>query len=422
ESVAYNGYLYVAGGTLVGGTSYLGDIQYVKLNADGSLGTWQTAANTFTTARKGFGFVAYKGYMYILGGQSASGSMGDVQYAVINADGSLGVWQTSSNTFTNARTYPEAVAYNGYLYIMGGLNGSTYYNDVQYAPLAANGSVGAWTTSANSFTNARYRFAAVAYGGYLYIMGGLNGSTYYNDVQYAPLAANGSVGAWNQTASFASPRDAFPAVAANGYVYLIGGYDGTNFYGDVQYASVNSNGTLSGWSTTTSYSSTTGVELSAAVVTNGYMYLMGGWNQTANTDYNTATYAPLASIARIGYYTKLIDLGATYTVQNVVDTSSPTGDVTLQYSVAGTNGVFGALQPGGTCTQNCTAARYVWVSTTLDDSRDGIFADSLSTPADVSDITVNYMTPSTHPAPGIRLHGGKTLQNGVLSPLDTTSP
>ena len=44
-------------------------------------------------------------------------------------------------------------------------------NDVQYAPINANGSVGAWTAT-TSFNTARYGHTSVAYNGYLYVIGG----------------------------------------------------------------------------------------------------------------------------------------------------------------------------------------------------------------------------------------------------------
>ena len=93
--------------------------------------------------------------------------------------------------FTQARYYQSAVVYNGFLYMMGGRSSSSA-NDctaasddcsgVQYAPINANGTVGTWayteggvnngSTYVSGFTQARTFFSSVIYNGYLYIMGG----------------------------------------------------------------------------------------------------------------------------------------------------------------------------------------------------------------------------------------------------------
>ena len=172
-SVAYNGYLYVMGGNNMG--SYLNDTQYTALNAsDGTLGTWTNSANTFATPRLGLASVAYNGYLYILGGIGSAGSVADVQYSRINSNGSLNTWATTTS-LPAARYYHAAVAYNGYIYVIGGDTG-TRQNDVLYMPILANGSLSSSWTATSSFTTARRLHTAVAYNSYLYILGGDSGS------------------------------------------------------------------------------------------------------------------------------------------------------------------------------------------------------------------------------------------------------
>ncbi len=56
--------------------------------------------------------------------------------------------------------------------------------------LTGGSASGGWTAT-TGFTTGRYAHTSVAYNGYLYIMGGTNGSA-LNDVQYAPINANGA--------------------------------------------------------------------------------------------------------------------------------------------------------------------------------------------------------------------------------------
>jgi len=316
NSITYNGYLYIIGGS--DGNGFLNDVQYAPINANGTIGTWKYTYNSassssfvggFTTARGYLSSVIYNGYLYIMGGTDGSTYYNDVQYAPINANGTVGTWQYTYNSassssftggFTTARSGLGAITYGGYLYVMGGTNGSTYYNDVQYAPLNADGTVGTWQYTYNSasgssfvggFATARGYFGAITYGGYLYVMGGRS-SGFRNDVQYAPINANGTIGTWQATASFATARSDFGAVAYNGYLYIIGG-DGSSspyYYNDVQYAPINANGTIGTWQATSQI--TTARNMLSATAYGGYIYVLGG-NDSTTARLNDVQYAPI---------------------------------------------------------------------------------------------------------------------------------
>ncbi len=93
-----------------------------------------------------------------------------VQYAPINANGTLGTW-AATTSFTDNRRNASTVIANGYIYIMGGIDYTFYLDDVQYAPIIANGTIGSWTAT-RSFTGTRNSQASVTYNGYVYISGG----------------------------------------------------------------------------------------------------------------------------------------------------------------------------------------------------------------------------------------------------------
>ena len=291
-SVAYNGYLYVIGGW--SGT-YLNDVQYAPINANGTIGSW-TATTSFTTARWGHTSVAYSGYLYVIGGWSGSSYLSDVQFAPVNANGTIGSW-TTTTSFTTARRKHTSVAYNGYLYVLGGWNGSAYLSDVQYAPINGNGTIGSWTAT-GSFTTARGYHTSVSYNRYLYVLGGYDGSTYFNNVQYAPINANGNIDSWNATTSFTTTRYGHTSVVYNGYLYMIGGWSGSLYLSDVQYATINGDGTIGSWTATTSF--TTARYFHTSVVYNGYLYVLGGYN---GAYLNDVQYAPINGDGTIGSWT-----------------------------------------------------------------------------------------------------------------------
>ncbi len=205
--------------------------------------------------------------------------------------GTIGAW-TATTTFTTtsmpARYGLSAVAYNGYLYVMGGQAGAStgdctaiYCNGVFYAPINSNGTIGAWTPTTFFTTTsmpARYGLSAVAYNGYLYVMGGhaatatgdcTTGSDYCNGVFYAPINSNGSIGTWTATTTFTTTsmpaRAQFAAVVYNGYLYVMGGAaatatgdcgTGSDLCNGTFYAPINSDGTIGAWTPTTFFTTT----------------------------------------------------------------------------------------------------------------------------------------------------------------------
>ena len=403
STVVYNGYMYILGGN--NGPSYYDDVQYAPINANGTLGTW-TATTSFTTGRYEQTAVAYNGYMYLIGGYGG-GNLADVQYAPINANGTLGTW-VATTSLPAARYGHTSFAQNGYIYAIGGY-GATELNDVQYAPINANGTLGTWTAT-SSFTTARYQHSSVAYNGYVYIMGG---SGEKKDVQYAPINANGTLGTWNTTSGFAVGRHSHSSTVYNGYLYLMGGYGGAAYRNDVQYAPINANGTLGDWNTTQSFTTTrSGTD---SVAHEGFLYLLGGYTGGTNTFLNDVQYATLQTIPRKARYSKLIDLGSVVTVNSI--TSNGSGTRNVFYQTAGSDGIFGTQQPAGST--GGVSARYVWVKVDLDDTATSVTGATFSS---VTDVTVDYSAGAATCAPAQRLRHGAYFSSEALQAFNTCLP
>ncbi len=245
------------------------------------------------------------GYLYIVGGLDNTDS-NEVKYASINSDGTIGIWKTAAS-FNDGRRTLTSVVYNGYIYVIGGVSGyggsGIYYNDVQYAAINADGSLGAWSAT-TSFVTARYGHTSVAINGYLYVLGGFGGA-FLNDVQYAPINADGTLGTWSNTNAFSSARGCHVSVIQNGFIYVIGG-NGPGFFSDVQYAPINADGTIGAWNTTTSLN--TGRYGHTGVAVNGYLFITGG-NLATGGSGNDLEYAAFNLDGTIGTWNS----GASFT-------------------------------------------------------------------------------------------------------------
>jgi MYXO-CTERM domain-containing protein len=303
DSVAYDGYLYVTGGT--DGISTLGTVLRAPINATGALGAF-TLTSSLNPARSMHGTVASNGYVFVVGGRSSFGSLGDVQVAPINGHSAVGTFGPAA-TFPTARSGHATVAANGYLYVLGGYSGPANLNDVQRAPLNANGTVGTFAAT-TSFTGIRQRLASAAYGGHLYVIGGKTsgGGPALADVQVATINTDGSLSTFVPTTSLATARWGHTSVAYNGHLYIVGGHDNlsTNL-ADVQVATINADGSLGAFTPTSSF--TTGRNSHSSVVYNGYLYVIGGFGAEALLDVQAA---PINADGSLGAFANTASLPA----------------------------------------------------------------------------------------------------------------
>ncbi len=138
------------------------------MNPDGTTNQWIETAS-LPAIRTLVATVAYKGYLYALGGNNDAADQSTVYYARINSDGSVGPWNTTSSIGA-ARNGGMAVAYEGYMYYMGGTNSSA--QTTTYSSAINNDGTLAGFSAANSLTTARSYAAVAAYNGYVYLAGG----------------------------------------------------------------------------------------------------------------------------------------------------------------------------------------------------------------------------------------------------------
>jgi hypothetical protein len=307
---------YIDGLTLVaGGVAQSYAVPAASLQADplysniilnggnsGEIGPWRTNANITGTALDEAGSVVANGYIYHLGGVISFAQQSVVQYAKLNADGSTGAWGTTTSLPVAAWSTATTTA-NGYIYILGGNIGNLATSSVYYAKLNTDGTIGSWTPT-TSLPGTRGAGQSFVNNGYIYMIGGYDTpastSAGDNNVWYAKLNADGTVGTWNTTSSLSNGRSEFRSVVANGYVYTLGGLDsGNNITAVNQYAKLNADGTVGTWNTTTSFP-VERVDIGAATA-NGYVYVVGGTSNSS--DLNTTIYAKLNPDGTIGAWT-----------------------------------------------------------------------------------------------------------------------
>src|SRR5258708_2793611 len=162
-------------------------------------------------------------------------------------------WPTTTPS-SYATQSASAVAYNGYIYETGGEDPQTgdSTSGVIYAPINSNGTVGTWSPTTKMPRSLRGH-SAVVYNSYIYTTGAQgNFVGYTSTVQYASINANGTLGSWTSTTALPIGLADHSAVVYKGYIYTTGGEPTTGgFTSTVQYAPINSDRTICSWTNTT---------------------------------------------------------------------------------------------------------------------------------------------------------------------------
>jgi len=138
-------------------------------------------------------------------------------------------WRIGS-TMTTARSHAGLVIVNGYAYAIGGDDG---YGNVtasveRATVITTTGALADWTHVA-SLSTPRTRAAVVADGNRIYVIGGTDGNGPLATAEWATVQPDGSLSGWTTTSPLNIAREGAAAVVANGYIYVIGGRlaDGT---------------------------------------------------------------------------------------------------------------------------------------------------------------------------------------------------
>ena len=138
-----------------------------------------------------------------------------------------------------------------------------------------DGLLGLWQIT-SSMVEKRSSAAAVVAGDYIYVLGGedYSGPVRWSSVEYAKINSDGSLGPWQATSSMSTERAELSAIAAREYIYALGGCSFEGCHASVERAKINSDGSLGPWQATSSMSKTRA--RFSAVRVGDYIYAIGG--------------------------------------------------------------------------------------------------------------------------------------------------
>lgn len=278
-------FVIVTGG--YNGTTNTTTVLTNTLNSDGTVGsTWTAAANPLPVSRAHHGMVeadptnspvaAGARFVYVIGGQQnstdAPGGTATVLMASVNpATGAVGTWTTLSTNLPQPLVGPAVTLFDGYIYVVGGLHTDGAPSaSVYYAAVQSDGTLSAWTTSANPYPMAVSFATAFGFDSDLYVLGGDSQSSLdpnsqvgagINSAIYAS-ARNGVVGTWSTTNSTNAPRKKQVTWLVFGHVLNAEGvYSGTPGSFELEQTVVQNDTTLAGFTGITAASNQIGANV-----------------------------------------------------------------------------------------------------------------------------------------------------------------
>ena len=298
-AVAYNDTLYMIGG--VDGMNFLRTTEFARINPDGSLGAWQ--AGTQLNEERGFiDAVVHGEYIYVVGGGNGPNGehlLRSVERAKINADGSLGAWETEHNKMVTPRRCSKVLVVGDFIYSLGGFAG-TLLDTVERASFQPDGHLSEWNLEDQHMTIPRYINTVKNMHDALYVIGGHDQvkGVGITDVEWAKPQANGVIKAWSKTSPLQVRRYGLTSAKHGNHVYALGGITGLEYLESVETTEINNKGEPGPWRYTTALSVPRA--MFSTVSYKDTIYVLGGTNEDGYL--NNVDFATVNDQGDIGFW------------------------------------------------------------------------------------------------------------------------
>src|SRR5437868_8762867 len=204
------------------------------IRGDGSLAPWHEEA-PFREIILGHTVLVVEGTGVSVAGQtSGRHNIADVFTAPVARDGSVGAWSPAP-PIPAPRFHAAAVASGPWIYVLGGLE-TTNATSTIFRSRVSGGHVGAWETL-DALPRAPAHEAAFVYDGRLWLVAGLDGNPAgsnapLNDIISARIGKDGRLGPWAAAGLLDSAYATHGAFVHDGWLYVAGGVENNRRFVD----------------------------------------------------------------------------------------------------------------------------------------------------------------------------------------------
>lgn len=253
--------------------------------------------------------------LYAAGGVVDNAALQDsIEMAPIAADGSLSAW-TTGGTLPQVAAGAGVAVIDETVIVTGGfrMNGGSAIlsRSTDVGTVMPDGTIGDWQAGPD-LSRTRFHHTMVADGSRLYVLGGLTGDNTDNTnvVETATVGADGTVSAWTTVTPLPTKRSHHGAAVYEGAIYVTGGLEGDPAGSNVTFdevlrAPILSEGALGDWAVVGQLPTT--LTTHASFVHAGSLYVVGGIEDDTQ---NTAAVrrAPIGADGSVGAWESLPDL------------------------------------------------------------------------------------------------------------------
>jgi len=290
--------VFLLGGST--GSATINTIFSAVIQANGTLGVF-TAVGTLPVNLFASSAIVTSSRVFLLGGSNGAATINTIFSAVIQADGTLSVF-TSVGTLPVNLHGSSAIVTSSRVFLLGGNNGAAVINTIFSAVIQADGTLGVFTAIGTLPVNLHYSSAIVA-SSRVFLLGGHNGAAVINTIHSAVIQADGTLGAFTAVGTLPVNVHASSAIVTSSRVFLLGGSNGAAAINTIHSAVIQTDGTLSAFTAI----GTLPVNLvhSSAIVTSSRVFLLGGWTGSSSINtINTIFSTPLIGGSGLNDYSR----------------------------------------------------------------------------------------------------------------------
>lgn len=187
---------------------------------------WKATA-AMSAPRAGAAVLENNGVIYAFGGIDGKHFLDSGEFSRIQNDGALSDWQPLP-AMNEARGFFDGIAYGDYIYAVGGGNGPAGHNllrSVERAQIKSDGTLAPWIEEKQTLNLPRRCVKLFVIGDRLYASGGFGG-TLLDTIESATIQADGSLGPWQvEKNTHTQPRYVHAAKSVGNFALAIGGHN-----------------------------------------------------------------------------------------------------------------------------------------------------------------------------------------------------
>ena len=283
-------FLYAAGGAKNMSTD-VPSVERAKINDDGSLGAWETLGPETNASGAVLGVAGNT--VVLAGGYRGGGPSKKTEVATIDENGDLSNFSTGES-LVSARFHGAGVQSHGFLYAVGGMDGTgTSLSTIERASFGDDGVLGAWETLSTEMPGPLSHQGVATDGSSIFITGGLTrvNNDFANDephdgVYRSAIGADGSLGEMKEQTSLPIELSIQSSFVHAGHLYVVGGLDldASKFLRTIYRAPIDEGGDLGAWEELSVRLPKARGHSHQTPVVNGFLYSVAGHNNGTSQD------------------------------------------------------------------------------------------------------------------------------------------